>query len=201
MTQEEFNRKHHKTIWHIRQTVWKWKRKCSYKPCWVPYFCKMMVILGVLPQMEVKQVFGALKDAIDNGLIDNPGLTWDETGHADCKDVTMDFEIFCEDRFGVVGARRGTFLKGKQDLNSMDQDLDELDNIEKQLETLSEKRLYLRDRLLNHLQGRNSGESEHWVVVVKESQVFDKDKAELLLGDKAYLAKKTQVSFLRRRKA
>ena len=201
MTQEEFNRKHHKTIWHIRQTVWKWKRKCSYKPCWVPYFCKMMVILGVLPQMEVKNVMCALKDAIESNLIENPGLTWDETGKVDCHDVQMSFDIFCEDRFGVVGARRGTFLKGKQDLNSMDKDLDELDNIEKQLDELSEKRLYLRDRLLNHLQGQKSGESEHWVVVVKESQVLDNHKAELLLGDMVDLAKKTQVSFLRRRKA
>lgn len=200
MTQEEFNRKHHRTIWHIRQTVWRWKKKGNYFACYIPYFCKMMVILGVLPKMEVPNVMRALKDAFDNGLIDNPGLTWNEAGIAECHNVKMSFDIFCDNRFGMIGVSKKS-LQGAQDLNSMDQDLDELDNIEKQLNDLTEKRLYLRDRLLANLQGHKSGESEHWVVVVRESQVLDNHKAQLLLGDMVDLAKKTQVSFLRRRKA
>ena len=104
MTQEEYNRKHHKTIWHIRHTVWRWKKRDKYKPCWVPYFCKMMLILGVLPRMEVKKVCEALKDAIDSGLIVNPGFSWNEKGEIQLKDVIMPFDVFCETRFGTVGS-------------------------------------------------------------------------------------------------
>lgn len=102
MTQQEFNTKHHKTIWHIRQTVWRWKKKdggFDHRPHWVPYFCKMMVILGVIPKMEVKQVCEALKDAIESNLMENPGLTWDGAV-MQCHDINVPFEVFCERRFG-----------------------------------------------------------------------------------------------------
>ena len=104
MTQQQFNYKHHKTIWHIRHTVWRWKKRGGYRPCWLPYFCKMMLILGVLPKMEFKKVCDALKDAIDSGLIVNPGFSWNEKGEIQPKDVVMSFDVFCETRFGTVGS-------------------------------------------------------------------------------------------------
>lgn len=103
MTQQEYNRKHHKTIWHIRHTVWILQNLYGkFKPCWVPYFCKMMLVLKVYPYMEVKQVCEALKDAFDSGLMENPGLTW-EGDVVKLKDVNVPFDVFLDERFGPLG--------------------------------------------------------------------------------------------------
>lgn len=200
MTQQEFNFTHRKTIWHIRQTVWRWKKKGSYFDCYVPYFCKMMVILGVLKDKEVKKVCKLLKDAIDSGLMENPGLSWDEMGQVDLHDVVVPFQMFCEDRFGIVSAPNAPFNEEKLDLEPMDQELDELDQIEEQLIKLNKRKMDIRNRLIVAMQGYQTGESSHWVIVAKESQVLDKDKAERLLGCRVALARKTQMALTRRRK-
>lgn len=114
MTQQEFNTKHHKTIWHIRHTVWRLQSLYGkFKPCWVPYFCKMMMVLKVYPYTEVKQVCEMLKDAIESDLMENPGLTW-EGDVAKLEDVNVPFDVFLDERFGPLGNAASSEAKSRK---------------------------------------------------------------------------------------
>lgn len=113
MTQEDLNRLHCKTIWHIRHTVFR-MRKRGFADWqingWVPTMAKRMVKYHVYKNKSwhrpITELSLILRDCKDSGLLDGlEALSWDGRGKMECQDVNVRWTEFCDERFGKYGEK------------------------------------------------------------------------------------------------
>lgn len=106
LSQVQLNAKHFKTIWHIRQTIWRWRKR---EGRWldnpsISEFLSYMFKSGVIPRTreisEENNLLALLKDCACSGLVTGLDAFEDVKSTAlVIPRVEVPWEVFLEERF------------------------------------------------------------------------------------------------------